>query len=181
MENAVGGTCCMGNMTDVCRFLVGKHVERMPKHRWEDNSEMDFKGLCWCWGSIGCSSLVGPCHPCDVRSCCVKCREFLTGWAALSSHKGLLGRLGMMCNKDVLWCVGTQWQFRTTNFEQNGIVWGSSNVQQDQQVHIWFPSADWFIWCCHLQRGESRSVCWAFHCGVPYVCSKLFCILQALN
>jgi len=45
MENAVGGICWMGNVTDAYKFLVGKHLERMPKHRWGDNSEMDFKGL----------------------------------------------------------------------------------------------------------------------------------------
>jgi len=45
MEIAVGGICCMGNRTDVYEFSVGKHLERMPKHRWEDNSEMEFKGL----------------------------------------------------------------------------------------------------------------------------------------
>jgi len=45
MENAVGRIYCMGNRTDAYKFSVGKHLEMMPKHRWEDNSEMDFKGL----------------------------------------------------------------------------------------------------------------------------------------
>jgi len=27
------------------QILVRKHLERMPKHSWEDNSEMDFEGL----------------------------------------------------------------------------------------------------------------------------------------
>jgi hypothetical protein len=35
-------------VTDVYKFLVGKYLESMPKHRWEDNSEMDLKVLCWC-------------------------------------------------------------------------------------------------------------------------------------
>ena len=45
MENAVGGIWCFGNRTDEYKVLVGRHLGRMPKHRWEDNSEMDFKGL----------------------------------------------------------------------------------------------------------------------------------------
>jgi len=45
MENVEGGICCMGSRTDAYKFLVGKHLERMLKHSWEDNSEMDFKGL----------------------------------------------------------------------------------------------------------------------------------------
>ena len=39
------GICCMGNVTGAYKFLVGKHLERMPEPRWEGNSEMDFKGL----------------------------------------------------------------------------------------------------------------------------------------
>lgn len=44
------------------------------------------------------------------------------GEQSLAPHKQLLGWLVMMCNEDVLCCVGTQWQLSTANSEQNGII-----------------------------------------------------------